>query len=132
MKKKKNTVSNKTFGYFFTFIFLCIFIFCYLKGNQILAVSFLLFSGIVFLITIFKDYWLFYFNVGWIKLGLFLSKLITPIILSIIFYLMVFPIGLIKKIFTWSDFKSRSKINVNKKTYWKKYLKINSNSNDPF
>ena len=132
MKKKNNKASNKTFGYFFTFIFLCIFIFNYLKDNQILSISFLLLSGIIFLITILKSYWLFYFKVGWINLGLFLSKLITPIVLSIIFYLIVFPISLIKKIFTWGDFKSRNKININKKTYWKKYLKINSSSNDPF
>ena len=99
-EKKNNKVSNKNFGYFFTFIFLCIFIFNYLKDNQILSISFLLLSGIFFLITILKSFWLFYFKVGWINLGLFLSKLITPIVLSIIFYLIVFPISLIKKIFT--------------------------------
>tara|TARA_B100000780_G_scaffold94477_1_gene65743 strand:+ start:1533 stop:1931 length:399 start_codon:yes stop_codon:yes gene_type:complete len=132
MKKKINKVSNKTFGYFFTTIFFCIFVFSYLKDNQILSISFLLISGIIFLITKLKPHWLFYFNVGWINLGLLLSKIITPIILSIIFYFIVFPIGFIKKIFTWSDFKNRTKIDNNRNTYWKKYLKINSNPNDPF
>jgi len=36
---------------------------------------------------------------GWMKLGLLLSKITTPIILGVIFYLVMLPIGLVMRLF---------------------------------
>ncbi len=35
---------------------------------------------------------------GWMRFGLFMSKIMTPLIMGIIFYLMVTPIALIRKL----------------------------------
>ena len=132
MKKENYKASNKTFGYLFTFIFLCFFIFGYLKDIKALYLSFFSLTIFVFLITLIKSHWLFNFKKAWIKLGFVISKFITPIILSVIFYLIVFPINIVKKIITQNNFKNKNLIDKNKKTYWKEYVKIDSNANDPF
>ncbi len=36
---------------------------------------------------------------GWMKLGLLLSRITTPIILGIVFYLLIWPMGLVMRLF---------------------------------
>ena len=81
-----NKTSNKKFGYFFTIIFFLISIYFFSSNNLNLFYLMLIISLFFFIISYFRDYWLKELNNSWFRLGLFLSKMISPIIISIIFY----------------------------------------------
>ena len=64
-----------------------------------------------------KEFWEFLtpLNKIWFKFGIFLGKIISPLIMGIIFFLVVTPIGLIMK-FLGKDLLN---LKYNKgKTYW--------------
>ena len=96
--KKKNLSSNKSFGIVFFVVFLLIAIYPLIKGNNI---NFLFLSiSIIFLILgILNSKILEPLNKIWIKFGYVLGKVISPIVMLIIFFLVVFPTGLLIKIF---------------------------------
>jgi len=129
MKTQSNITSNKKFGYFFTSIFflLSIYFFNLNSLNPFYLTIFL--SLIFFLITLFKDYWLKELNNIWFKFGILLSKLISPLILAFIFYFIITPFGVIKKIFKLGTINYENK---NKNSFWRDCKKTNNDFNNPF
>lgn len=106
--------SNRSFGIFFCFVFLVILTYFYFVKNILLITcSFILFITIT--LTVFKPVYLYPFNLFWIKLGLFLNKIAAPIIIGIIYFFLVVPIGLTVRFFKFDLIK----INLNNsKSYW--------------
>ena len=98
MKDNIKLPSNKRFGLFFSFIFLCFSLYFFLKTNT--SITYLLFSlSIIFLFfALFFPNYLFLLNKGWMLFGLLLSKIINPLILGIIYFGLFTPIGFLKKI----------------------------------
>ena len=54
----------------------------------------------------------------WIKFGYFLGKIISPIIISLIYFLVVFPTNIVLKIFRKDILDT--KIDYKQKSYWVK------------
>ena len=122
MKNKIKLPSNKKFGIFFCFIFIILYsYFLYIKNINILL--FLIISVILLIISIFKPSLLNKLNYLWYKLGIILGKIISPILLSIIFFVLITPIEIFMKII------GRDYLNIidkNNNSYWKNYKnKIN-------
>ena len=97
MRNVKNLPSNKNFGVVFFIVFLIIALYPLLNSGEIriwsIAVSFL------FLILAWiNSQILTPLNKLWFKFGILLGKLISPIIMGIIFFLVVTPIGLIMRL----------------------------------
>lgn len=113
--KKKNLSSNKSFGIVFFVVFLLIAIYPLLKGNNI---NFLFLSiSIIFLtLGILNSKILEPLNKIWIKFGYLLGKVISPIVMLIIFFLVVFPTGLLIKIFKKNYLGIR--YDKKKNSYW--------------
>tara|TARA_Y100000996_G_C22440325_1_gene609533 strand:+ start:546 stop:932 length:387 start_codon:yes stop_codon:yes gene_type:complete len=128
MTEIKNKTSNKNFGFFFTAIFTFLSLFFFYKNLSNYFYIFIIISLFFLLITLTKNSWLTHFNNGWFKLGIVLSKLISPIIITIIFYFVIIPFGIIKKIFTSIKIQKNNK----SKTYWINYIKNKSNFDNPF
>jgi len=61
---------------------------------------------------------LIYPNKAWMKLAEVLSFVMTPIILGIVFFLIVTPIGVIKRLFGWDPLSRRGGQSA---SYWKPY-----------
>ncbi len=120
-----NKTSNKKFGYFFTVIFFLISIYFFSLNNSNLFYSMLIISLFFLIISYLRDHWLKELNNSWFRLGLFLSKIISPIIIGIIFYFLITPFGIIKWIIS-----GRNKKNI--KTNWRSYSKIKSEFKNPF
>ena len=57
-------------------------------------------------------------NKAWMKLALALSHITSPIILGIIFFGVLTPIGTIKRVFGWDPLNRRSK---RRQSYWHSY-----------
>ena len=113
MKKKS---SEKSFGIVFSVVFLIISLWPFLDGNQI-RLPWLIASAILILLSFIKPESLRPFNLLWMKLGALLGKVVAPIVMLVIFFVVVTPIGIVLKIFkkdllglNFSDHKS----------YWQK------------
>ena len=123
MKKKKNT--NRSFGILFFIVFSIISIWPILSGNELRLWSFIV--AIIFLIMgITKSRFLTPFNIAWIKFGELLGVIISPLIMGLVYFLVVLPIGILMRVLG-KDLLSL-KFNKNIETYWnKKELKTNFN-----
>jgi len=107
--------SNQKFGFFFSIIFFMASIYLFFIENIIL--TFLLASlGIIFLIiTLIKPDTLLPLNNLWMKFGLLLSIIISPIVLGLIFFGLITPISLITRLFGRDELNLKLK---KKNTYW--------------
>lgn len=65
------------------------------------------------------------FRRSWMKFGMIMQKISTPIIMSLIFIFIFCPIGLLRKLFVKNSFNL--KYDAESETYWEE-IKINSQS----
>ena len=106
--------SSKSFGYLFFGIFLALAVWVYVK-NQNLNYWLIGTSTIFLVLTLIKSKLLDVLNDLWIKFGELLGKIIAPIVMSIVFFLIVTPIGLVLKIVKKDLLKLKFN---NDKSYW--------------
>ena len=114
MEQKIKTSSNKSFGIVFFIVFLIVAIYP-LINNADLRIWSLIISIIFLILGLINSKFLTPLNILWFKFGLLLGRLISPIIMGIIFFFVVTPIGLILRIFG-KDVLNLKKNNA--KSYW--------------
>ena len=106
--------SNKSFGIVFFIVFLIISFYPLINQENIRVWS-LIISLIFLLLGLSNSKILNPFNKLWFKFGMILGRIISPIIMSIIFFLVVTPIALIMKL----SKKDLLNLKFNKtSTYW--------------
>ena len=89
--------SNKSFGIVFFVVFLLISLYPLLNNESIRFWS-LIISIIFLVLGILNSSLLSPLNKLWFKFGILLGKIISPIIMGIIYFLVVTPIGLIMRL----------------------------------
>jgi len=120
--------SNKSFGIVFFIVFLVIGIWPLLSENNIRIWSLML-SLIFLILSLFNSSFLTPLNKLWFKFGILLGKFMAPLIMGIIFFIVVTPIGLIMRLFN----KDLLKLKFNSdKSYWLKRDKIKSEMKNQF
>ena len=88
--------SNRNFGIVFAIVFLLLALYPLTYQSDIWLWS--IFISIVFLILgIFDSKFLTPLNIIWFKFGIFLGKIISPIVMGIIFFLIVTPIAFLMR-----------------------------------
>ena len=104
--------SNRSFGIVFFVVFFLISIYP-LINNESIRIWSLVVSLIFLVLGIINSNVLSPLNKLWFKFGILLGKIISPIIMGIIFFLVVTPIGLIMRLIGkdvlnlgYSDYKS--------------------------
>ena len=106
--------SNSNFGIVFFIVFLLIAIYPFLKGNDLRIWS-LLISFVFLVLGLINSKILTPLNKLWFKFGLFLGKIVSPLVMGFIFFIVVTPIGIIMRLFR----KDLLNLKYNqKKTYW--------------
>ena len=106
--------SNRSFGIVFFIVFLLIALYPLLKGNDLRIWS-LIISFIFLGLGLINSKILTPLNRLWFKFGLLLGKFISPLIMGIIFFVVVTPIGIIMRLLN----KDLLGLKYNKKeTYW--------------
>ena len=107
--------SNRSFGivFFVVFLFIALYPITYSEDIRIWS---LIISFIFIILGLLNSKILTPLNKLWFKFGVILGKIISPIIMGIIFFLVVTPIGLIMKVLG----KDLLRLKYNKKdnTYW--------------
>ena len=97
---KKNNIkisSNKSFGIVFFLFFLIVSLYPLLKNQEIRYLSF--FLSLLFLILgILNSKILTPLNKIWFEFGIFLGKIVSPLLMGAVFFFVVTPIGIIMKL----------------------------------
>ena len=121
-KSKIKMGSNKSFGIVFFIVFFIIAFLPLLNQNEIRYWSF--FISVVFLfLAIIKSEILTPLNKIWFKFGIVLGKVVSPIVMGVIFFLVITPIGIFMRLI------GKDLLNLKKtknQTYWNK--KVNASS----
>ena len=115
MTNKPKLPSNRNFGIVFFVVFLIISFYPLTYDGDIIRWSFVI--SIIFLILgLINSKTLTPFNRLWFKFGILLGRIISPIIMVIIFFAVVSPIGLIMRLLR----KDLLNLKYNKKikSYW--------------
>ena len=106
--------SNRSFGLVFFVVFLLISIYPLLHGQNLRFWS--LIVAIIFLaLGLLNSKFLTPLNKFWFKFGLLLGSIVSPVIMSIIFFFVVTPISFVMKILG-KDMLNLKRNNNN--TYW--------------
>ena len=106
--------SNRSFGIVFFIVFLLIALYPLINQGEFRLWS-LIISFIFFILGILNSKILTPLNKLWFKFGIFLGKIVSPIIMVIIFFFVVTPIGVLMRFF------GKDVLNLkynNKKSYW--------------
>ena len=130
MRKNKTKIgSNRNFGLVFFTVFLILSIWPLMNEDPIRVWSFLI--SIVFLILgLMNSKILTPLNRFWFKFGMLLGNIIAPIVMGVVFFIVVTPIGLFMKIMN-KDLLNK-KYDKKKITYWIKYNKPTSTMKKQF
>ena len=107
--------SNRSFGIVFFIVFLLIALYPIIYNGEVRTWS-LLISLIFLVLGLINSKILFPFNKLWFKFGIFLGKIISPLIMGIIFFFVVTPIGLIMRLIGKDVLNL--KYNNKNKSYW--------------
>ena len=126
--KKIKTSSNKSFGIVF-FTFFLIIAFWPLINDENIRIWSLAVSIIFLILGIANAKILTPLNNLWFKFGLFLGKIVSPIVMGIIFFFVVTPTGIIMRLIG-KDLLNLKKNNSN--TYWIKKNNENSSMKNQF
>ena len=125
-KIKKN--SNKNFGIVF-FVFFLLIGFWPLLSDQSYRLWAIIISFIFLTLGLINSKFLTPLNILWFKFGLFLGKIVSPIVMGIIFFVVVTPIGVLMRMM------NKDLLNLkfnNNKTYWIKKNELKSKMKNQF
>ena len=93
----QNKSSNKSFGIVFFIVFFLIAIYPLLKQEDVRIWS-LIISSIFLILGLLDSKILYPLNKIWFKFGILLGKIVSPLVMGIIFFIVVTPIGLLMKL----------------------------------
>ena len=90
--------SNRKFGFFFTFVFALAATYFYYSANVTWAYVFTAAAMAFLLFTLIKSDALLPLNKLWMRFGLLLGMIISPIVLGIIFFGLFAPIAILMRL----------------------------------
>ena len=86
--------SNRSFGFFFSALFAASSIYCYINTFIPAFLFFAIFTLVTFLVVVISPSHLLPFNKLWMELGLLIGKVVSPIVLGSVFFLLITPVGI--------------------------------------
>ena len=107
--------SNRNFGLVFFVIFLIVALWP-LKYEEDIRLWSLALSIIFFILGILNSKLLTPLNKLWFKFGIFLGVIVSPIVMGIVYFLVVVPMGILMRLLG-KDLLKKNKI-TNASTYW--------------
>ena len=90
--------SNRKFGFFFTFVFAVTSAYFYYAENMTWAYSFFAAAFVFLIVTLVKSYALLPLNKLWMRFGLLLGMIVSPIVLGVIFFGLFTPIATLMRL----------------------------------
>tara|TARA_Y100000591_G_C21797857_1_gene680390 strand:- start:405 stop:812 length:408 start_codon:yes stop_codon:yes gene_type:complete len=121
--------NERSFGIVFAIFFAILSIYPVINKKDI-NLYLLILSIIILIIGIFKPSLLYYPNKIWFKFGIFLGKIVSPLVMGIIFFFTVTPTGIIMKLLRKDLLKKKFDVKV--RTYWVKKNKYTGSLRNQF
>tara|TARA_B100000989_G_scaffold235584_1_gene182445 strand:+ start:166 stop:552 length:387 start_codon:yes stop_codon:yes gene_type:complete len=128
MKKEINLPTNKNFGLVFFLVFLIISLWPLISQNEIRFWALIL-SVIFLILGLLNSTILLPLNKMWIRFGIFLGNIISPIMMGIIYFFVVTPTGFALRALKKDVLKIKKN---NNDTYWIKKEDPKSNMENQF
>ncbi len=120
--------SNRSFGIVFFIFFLIVGTYpIFFQGE--LRIWSLVVSIIFLLLGIINSRFLTPLNLLWFKFGMLLGRVVSPIVMGLVFFLVVTPTGIIMRILNKNLLRLKKK---NVKTYWIERSSIKSDMKNQF
>ena len=107
--------SNKKFGFFFTFVFFIAAGYFYVNGLSIAVYTFASLAVVLLLTTLSKPDLLLPLNKLWMRFGLLLGIIISPIVLGSIFFGLFTPFAFLMRFCGRDELRLKFR---DKTTYW--------------
>ena len=107
--------SNKKFGVFFSIVIILVATYAYWKFNSDLAIFALIPIAFFAVAAFLAPQILSPLNRLWFNLGLLLGRIISPIVLGIIFFVLITPISLLTRFFGRDELKMKKR---SVESYW--------------
>ena len=92
--KKKSVNSNRSFGFIFFIVFFVIAFWSFRGDIEEINIFPLFFSLAFLILGLLNSKILSHLNLLWIKFGEILGKIIAPLVMGIIYFIVITPIGL--------------------------------------
>ena len=112
----KHNTQNRSFGILFFIVFLALGLWPLTKGNEINV-----YLTSISLVFLFNSKILSPLSKAWIKLGEILGKIIAPIVMALVYFIILTPVSLLVRVFGKDLIGLKFKKNQN--TYWIKRKK---------
>ena len=125
---KTNISSNRNFGIVFFIVFILIGLWP-LLNNETFRLWSLVIAFTFLILGLINSKILTPLNIVWFKFGLFLGKIVSPLVMGIIYFFVVTPTGLLMKIFR------KDLLNLkynNKNSYWIEKNELKSKMKNQF
>lgn len=97
MNQRSQPPSNQKFGLFFAFVFAMLAAYYYYEGRHEVAIFAVIAAGIFAISALIAPQILTPLNILWNKLGVLLGRVVSPMVLCIIFFFLITPISLIMR-----------------------------------
>jgi hypothetical protein len=118
--------SNKKFGLLFSVVFLAFSLYAYIKHEaSLLSIALSLISAFFLLSSFFFQNLLSPLNKAWFLLGIGIGKLVSPVVLGIIFFGLITPIALMARLLGRDELKLKR---PKKSSYWSEPIGSNSDA----
>ena len=115
--KKKSVNLNRSFGLIFSIVFFVIAFWSFRGDFEEIKIFPLFFSSVFLILGLFNSKLLTPLNKLWIKFGELLGRIIAPIVMGLIYFIVITPIGLFMRFIRKDLLKTKfSKTN----SYWYK------------
>ena len=115
LKSKIKMSSNRNFGLVFFIVFLILGLWP-IKNEEEIRIWLVIISLIFLILGMVKSKLLTPLNHLWFKFGIILGAIVAPIVMGVVFFLVVTPIGIVMKLIG-KDLLNK-KHNKKKETYW--------------
>ena len=106
--------SNRSFGIVFSIVFLIVALYPLLNSDSIRIWSIIL-SSTFFIFGLLNSNILSPLNRIWFKFGIILGRIVSPIVMGLVFFLVVTPTSLILRLFKKDNLNLKKNDN---RTYW--------------
>ncbi|MDA9964321.1 SxtJ family membrane protein [Gammaproteobacteria bacterium] len=108
---------DKKFGYFFSLIFIALSSYFFLKNSNLLSYIFISLAIIFLIFAIFKSEVLHPLNILWMRFGLLIGKIVSPLVLGFIFFGIFTPISIFMRIIGRDELRLKV---IRRNSFWKK------------
>jgi len=107
--------TNRKFGWFFAAVFFAVAAYAFCEGLSTVAPVALVGAILFAAVTLLCPQLLAPLNRLWYRLGMLLGKIISPIVLGLIFFVLITPVSLVTRLFGRDELKMKKRC---VESYW--------------